>query len=127
MSTLPTDEFTFTIKLTGFRTKKTYEGTFTYKIPDLGKEAKIEKDYARLTEGLNLSKDIDNLYYMLSYLANTLASDNFPSWWKDFLELEIRDYNIYSELHTKCLELEEKWQKDVWGEDEEPKEADTAS
>lgn len=117
MNSLPSDEHTFTVKIKGSKTGRVYEGTFTYKLPDLRTDTEISKTYARLSEGLKLDDDTNFLYDMLSYLANTFTKS--PEWWREeAVELKIRDFNVFTELRTECLNFEKKWNDQVWGSDE---------
>lgn len=130
MKQLPSDEFSFNFKTTGNKTQRTYDGTFTFKLPNLRTESEIDKTIARLNEGLSLSEDILLLHDIVGYLAHTITEA--PEWWKkEALELKIRDFNVYTELRKHCLEFEKKWNDEVWGDDdseeEKPKEDNKAS
>lgn len=123
IKSLPSMEHTFTIKVKGSKTGRTYDGSFVYKMPDLFTETKISKMKARLSEGLMLDDDMELLHEMLAYLSNTLTE--FPDWWeKKLSNLETYDYNVYTEIYKECLNFEKKWKEQVWEEDEEePKKA----
>ena len=115
MKTLPSDEKTFTVKIVGEKTGRVYEGSFTFKLPDLMTETKIDKLNARLSEGLDLSVDIALLHDILSYLTYTLV--DAPAWWsEELVDLKTRDFNVYTELRKLCIEFEKSWNDEVWGD-----------
>lgn len=120
MKTLPSDEFTFSVNIKGEKSGRVYEGTFTFKLPDLLTETRISKHYARLNEGLVLDEDIMLLHDMLSYLSSTLVEA--PKWWtEELMNLQTRDFNVYVALRKKCSEFERSWNDEVWSDDETEK------
>ena len=115
---LPPMEHTFTIKTEGSETGKIFEGTFTYKRPNLRTQSEIAKMKARLNEDLkNLDEDTAFLHGILSKLRHTLT--NSPDWWKeeDF-GYELYDVNVILDIYTECEKFEREWIEKVWGTEE---------
>lgn len=122
ISKLPSMEHTFTVSISGQRTKRMYDGTFTFKIPSLAKKSEISKTYARLNGGLELPEKVEQLHYCVAFLNQTLTEA--PEWWdKNFANLDNLDYNVYTEVFNECIKFEEDWDQKVLGEDEEKTDA----
>ncbi len=123
---LPSDETTFNVQIKGETTGRMYEGSFTYKLPDLREESDISKMKARLDEGLSLDEDMNLLHDILSYLYYTIKKA--PEWWtKELSQLKTRDYNVYTTLRKKCLDFEREWTNKVWGDEEKSEKDNTGS
>lgn len=116
VTTMPSMEHTFTITIKGNRTKRVYDGTFTFSIPTLKTESDIEKTKTRLNEGLSLNEELDFLHEMVAFLFHSLSVT--PEWWKkDAARLDIHDSNVYVELYQECMKFQKDWQDKVWGDD----------
>lgn len=113
---LPSMEHTFSVSLDGDETKKHYEGTFTYRRPNLLKRAEISKMCTRL------SGDLQNLP-LATRLFNEMCAvlfyclDEAPNWWEGSNNgRDLYDINVLQNVYNQCMEFEETWSKKVWGE-----------
>jgi len=119
---LPSMEHHFTIKTKGSETGQMFEGTFTYKRPNLRKKSDIAKEKARLNGDLkNLDEDTAFLHGILSTLKFTIS--NAPEWWiKADLGFELFDLNVILDVYKACQDFENQWFNLVWKEEEPKKE-----
>lgn len=118
MTALPSMEHTFTTSIKGSKTGRVYDGTFTYKIPDLKAESQIEKTKIRLNEGLAVSEDMDFTHEMVAYLAHTMVEA--PEWFKkSALSMELYDLNVYTSLYQEASKFQKEWRAKVWADDGE--------
>lgn len=111
---LPSDEYNFHLDIEGNQTKSKFTGDFTFKKPTLGIKCEISRSATRL--GGDVAQQLDteskNLNYALAWLRHTLI--NFPKWWQEYEYGEkLYDDNVISELLTKTLSLEKKWDEDL--------------
>jgi hypothetical protein len=117
---LPAMENSFSLAAAeGIITKKTYDGNFTCKIPNIKTQSLIEKHKAMLNGGLEPSLDFatKHMHNMLAYLRYTLTE--YPKWWKDAdMGYELYDSNIVEEVYTKVLKFEKEWLESIWGPEE---------
>lgn len=120
-------ESTFTISVKGAETGQMFDGTFTYRRPNLRVKSEIAKTAARLNSDLkNLDEDTKFLHSILATLKHTLIAS--PDWWtKADSGYELYDINIIFEIYKACSKFEDEWTKEVWSSDpvseEKPKEA----
>lgn len=114
IKTLPSMEHTFTINVKGSETAQVFEGTFTYKIPNIRARSEIAKTAARLNEDLkNLDEDTKFLHTVLSTLKHTLLKS--PEWWaKADFGFELFDLNVIFEVYKACSDFYDKWAKEVY-------------
>lgn len=119
MKALPSMEHTFPIKVKGSNTGLLYEGTFTYRRPNIRVESEIAKTAAILDGGLKtLDADVKDFHFILAHLKHTLT--NFPEWWKDSdCGYELYDSNVVTFIDNKCQEFETNWKKKVFTQEEE--------
>lgn len=119
---LPSMEHSFTIKIKGDDTPKTYEGTFTYKRPNLKSQSNIAKTAAMLDGGVaNLDEDTKFLHTVLATLRHTIIK--FPEWWEESdFGFDLYDVNVLFELYKECRKFEDSWMKKVWGNQEDKSE-----
>jgi len=124
ITTLPSMESTFTLKVNGSNTKQLWEGKFTYKRPTIGTQSEISKTTARLNEDLkNLDEDMQFLHRILAILKHTLIDS--PDWWKNSkYGLDLYDTNVIFEIYKTIQDFEDEWYSKVWKE-EEPKDKDS--
>ena len=125
VTTLPSMESTFTIKLKGSNTKQLWEGKFTYKRPNIGTQSEISKTTARLNEDLkNLDEDMQFLHRILSVLKHTLI--DAPEWWiSSQYGLDLYDTNVIFEIYKTIQDFENEWYNKVWKEEPKPKDKDS--
>lgn len=120
---LPTDvpdlESQFQIDIVGKLTKKRFVGDFTCRIPRIKEQCLIDKHEAFLNGSMTnfLSAGTKKMHHMIAYLRFALVSD-YPRWWRDTdLGYELQDVNVINEIYDKVLEFENKWVKELWGDD----------
>ena len=125
ITALPSMEHTFTIKIKGNDTGKIYEGTFTYKRPNLRKNSEISKTAAILNGGIvNLDEDTKLLHEVLATLKHTIISA--PDWWeKSDCGYELYDSNVVFGLYQDCMSFEKKFAESIWTEEPETKKEET--
>jgi hypothetical protein len=121
ITTLPSMETTFTLDVKGADTGQSYQGTFTYKRPNIGAKSKIAKLATRLNEDLaNLDPDMKFVHQILAELRFTIV--NSPEWWqKSDFGLELFDENVIFEIYKNCVSFEREWTDKVWGKQEDKK------
>jgi hypothetical protein len=115
--TLPSMEHTFTIDIEGTETRQKFQGTFTYRKPNLRVKSEIARTLALLNGGLaNLDEDAILLHNILSTLKHTITDS--PEWWKkaDF-GFELYDLNVVFDVYRACSDFESKWMKQVWADE----------
>lgn len=122
ISTLPSMEKTFTLDVKGSDTGQQFQGTFTYKRPNLRAKSNAAKLAARLNEDLrNLDEDTKFTHEVLANLRYCLIQT--PEWWQkaDF-GLELYDTNVIFDIYKACVDFENEWTQQVWGNQEKAKE-----
>jgi hypothetical protein len=115
---LPSMEHTFTLAaVKGSETAQIFEGTFTYKRPNLRTRSSIAKTAAMLNEDLkNLDEDIKFLHDVLANLKHTLIK--VPQWWTDSdCGYELYDTNVVLDIYAECRKFENNWFESVWVEE----------
>lgn len=127
IKSLPSMESTFTLSVKGSETGQMFDGTFTYRRPNLRVKSEIAKTTARLNADLkNLDEDTKFLHNVLATLRHTLVKS--PDWWMTADHgYELYDLNVIFEIYKACSKFEDDWFKSVWAEEtpteEKPKEA----
>lgn len=124
---LPETTGEFTIDLVGSVTKKRFLGEFTCKLPTIKDQAKIAVYESSLNGEypLNLNEGVLKIHKKIAYLKFTLI--DYPKFWRDSdLGYDLRDPNIIDAVYTEVLSFEDRWVREVWGEEivESPKEED---
>lgn len=122
ITTLPSMEKTFTIDVKGSDTGQQFQGTFTYKRPNLRAKSNAAKLAARLNEDLkNLDDDTKFIHDVLANLRYSLSQT--PDWWQkaDF-GLDLYDTNVIFDVYKACVDFENEWTEKVWGNQEQAKE-----
>lgn len=116
-SSLPSMECSFQISTKGEDTGTQFEGSFTYKRPNIKARKDIVLYNQRLRAGeKELTAEFDSLFYMLAFLKYTLV--DAPQWWKESNDgQELYDMSPIVEIFTKTQEFEESWRKQVFGEE----------
>ena len=111
---LPSMESTFTVSIKGTETAQQFDGTFTYKRPNLRVKSEIAKTTAILDSGLkNLDEDTKFLHNILATLKHTIIKS--PDWWdKADFGFELYDVNVVFEVYKACSDFEQKWVAEVW-------------
>ena len=111
---LPSMESTFTVSIKGIETAQQFDGTFTYKRPNLRVKSEIAKTTAILDSGLkNLDEDTKFLHNILATLKHTIIKS--PDWWdKADFGFELYDVNVVFEVYKACSDFEQKWVSEVW-------------
>jgi len=111
---LPSMESTFTVSIKGTETAQQFDGTFTYKRPNLRVKSEIAKTTAILDSGLkNLDEDTKFLHNILATLKHTIIKS--PDWWdKADFGFELYDVNVVFEVYKACSDFEQKWVSEVW-------------
>lgn len=114
ITTLPPMEHTFTIKIEGSNTKRMYEGTFTYRRPNIRAQSEIAKTAAKLNEDLkNLEDDTKFLHSIFATLRHTLIES--PQWWSESdYGYELYDVNVVLDIYKNCQTFETEWFDKVW-------------
>lgn len=127
ITALPPMEHVFTVKIKGNDTGQMFEGTFTYKRPNIRKNSEINKTAAILNGGImNLDEDTKLLHEVLATLKHTLTVA--PDWWeKSDCGYELYDSNVVFEVYQKCMAFEKEYAESVWVEKEEVKEEPKAA
>lgn len=108
---LPSMEQNFHLSVEGQRSKRKWEGDFTYTRPTLGARTEIYKSAARLAGDAAqwLTEDGKGLNYTLAHLRHTLTT--YPKWWSDCdFGLKLVDENILEELMKKISDAEREWE-----------------
>lgn len=122
---LPSMEHNFTISVKGTETGQQFDGSFTYKRPNLRAKSEIAKTAAMLDGGLkNIDEDTKFLHSILATLKHTIT--NSPEWWiKADFGFELYDINVILDVYRACSEFEKKWFDAVWldKKEDEPKKA----
>lgn len=116
---VPSPVFEVSVDVEGNITKHKYAGNFKYRVPNLKIRAAIEKEKARLNEGLDkqLDESILDFHSMYSYLKHTLSET--PEWWKSSNSgYDLYDSNVLIALYLKAVDCEASWLKDIWGSSE---------
>ena len=115
---LPSMEHTFTVSIKGSETGQMFDGTFTYKRPDIGTKSEIGKFTTFLNGDLkNLDEDTKFLHGILATLKHTLTKA--PQWWEDADSgYKLYDINVIFDIYSECRKFENKWFSKVWGEPE---------
>ena len=114
LKVLPSMEHSFTIDIKGSETGQQYDGTFTYKRPNLRVKSEISKTAARLDGGMtNLDDDTKFLHSILATLKHTLIKS--PEWWeKADYGFELYDLNVIFDIYKCCSDFEKDWFNRVW-------------
>jgi len=122
INTLPSMEFSFSIDVKGSDTGQQFQGTFTYKRPNLRLKSNAAKLAARLNEDLrNLDEDTKFIHDVLANLRFSLIQT--PDWWqKSDFGLELYDTNVIFDIYKACIDFENAWTEKVWGNQEKAKE-----
>lgn len=113
---LPEMETTFEIDVEGNMTKRRYQGTFTFRIPNMRTRAAADKERARLNEVAPelLDETVADFHQMVSYLRLTLIQ--VPDWWKASHEgYDLFDANVVTQVYIKVMQFEKEWMEKVWG------------
>lgn len=121
IATLPSMEKTFTIDVKGSDTGQQFQGTFTYKRPNFRARSNAAKLAARLNEDLkNIDDDTKFMHNVLADLRFSLIET--PEWWQqsDF-GLNLYDTNVILDIYRVCVEFENAWTEQVWGNQEKAK------
>jgi len=120
IQSLPPMEHTFSIDLKGSETGKLFQGTFTYKRPNLKSRSEIAKTVARFNEDVKtLDADTKVLHEIMAALKHTLVAS--PDWWvKSNDGFDLYDLNVIYEVYKSCSDFNAEWLKKVW-QDEEAK------
>lgn len=121
ISTLPSMQTTFAVKVKGSDTGQVFEGSFTYKRLNLRAKSNAAKLAARLNEDLaNLEPDMKFTHQILAELRYSLIES--PEWWqKSDFGLELFDENVIFEIYKNCVAFEKDWTDKVWGKQDEKK------
>lgn len=122
IATLPSMEKTFTIDVKGSDTGQQFQGTFTYKRPNLRAKSNAAKLAARLNEDLkNLDEDTKFIHDVLANLRFSLIET--PEWWqKSDFGLNLYDTNVIFDIYKACVDFENEWTEKVWGNQDKAKE-----
>jgi hypothetical protein len=115
---LPDTTGEFSIDLIGSVTKKRFLGEFVCKLPTIKDQAKIAVYESSLNGEfpMNLNSGVLNIHKKIAYLRFTLI--DIPKFWRDSdLGYDLRDPNIIDAVYTEVLSFEDRWVKDVWGEE----------
>lgn len=118
ISVLPPMETTFTISTKGVHTGQQFDGTFTYRKPNLGKQTEITKLAARLNEGLaSLDEDTVAFHEMIARLKHTIIAA--PEWWtKANNGFDLYDLNVILEVYQATTKFDREWLDKVWVKEE---------
>lgn len=112
---LPHNEHTFTLKFTGEKTGRVYEGTFTYKTPTNRTMIESKKMAARLSEGLPLDQETAFMINVFAELRYNLT--NNPEWWvKADYGYELEDMDVVLEIYRACRKFENERFEKLWKE-----------
>lgn len=117
---LPEMEYTFEIDVEGNLTKHRYTGTFRFRIPNMRTRAVVDKERARLNEGLEerLDETVRDFHAMVAYLRHTLT--DAPEWWaKSNQGYDLFDANVVTQVYIKVMQFEKDWMVQVWGDPSE--------
>jgi hypothetical protein len=117
---IPETTSTFQIDLVGSVTKKRFLGEFVCKIPTIKDQALIAKYEAHLNGEypVYLNSGVLKVHKQIAYLKYTIQFDDAPKFWKDSEGgYNLRDPNIIEAVYDSVLEFEEKWYREIWGED----------
>lgn len=113
---LPSMEHVFTVQIKGTDTGQVFDGSFTYKRPNIRKNSDIDKTAAFLDGGIQgLDDDTKLLHRILAVLKHTLIK--YPKWWTDSdFGYELYDSNVILEIYQECMKFENDWKDKVYGE-----------
>lgn len=115
---LPETSHTFQIDIVGAVTKRKFVGEFVCKIPTIKEQAQIAK-YEVFLNGDNpvfLNAGVLKVHKQIAYLKYTLT--DIPKFWRDSEGgYDLRDPNVIAAVYDEVLAFEEKWYKQIWGED----------
>jgi len=115
-------EKTFTLDVKGSDTGQQFQGTFTYKRPNLRAKSNAAKLAARLNEDLkNLDEDTKFIHDVLANLRFSLTQT--PDLWQQSdVGLNLYDTNVIFDIYKACVDFENEWTEKVWGNQEKAKE-----
>lgn len=121
---MPEPNHTFQLDITGSITRKRFLGEFSCMVATIREQGMAAKHEAALNGeyGPFIPEGIQRMHRMIAYLRYTLTDT--PTFWKKAdLGYALRDPNVVEEVYNQVLAFEEKWLKQIWGEDEneEPK------
>lgn len=118
MKELPNMQHTFSVKVEGKEGGQMYEGSFTYKRPNLRAKSQIAKLAAKLNEDIKyLDEDTRFLHDVIAQLYYTLI--DAPDWWKKSDSgMELYDFDVVFEIYKECMKFEKAWMDQVWGNQE---------
>lgn len=118
---LPSMNHVFTIDLKGSETGRQFQGTFTYKRPNIRMQSEIAKTAAVLNGGIQgVDEDTIFLHGILATLKHTLIES--PDWWKkEDYGYELYDMNVILEIYKSIKKFEEEWMNKVWADNSDKK------
>ena len=125
---LPKNEKTFDIELTGEDTGVTYKGQFTVLcILDMAGRHRLELEKTRLmADYANPSRGLFGIATSLATIRAKVVSA--PDWWKNEDDgAGIKDENVIFAIFDKCIEMENQWRKELKDSAAEAKEETQAS
>lgn len=124
IKSMPSMEHTFLVKIKGSDTGQLWEGSFTYKRPNIRIETQIDKTKAILDGGIpGLSADTQFLHEVLSTLKHTLI--DYPKWFEDSdFGYELYDANVIFDIFKQIKTFEKEWKDNIYIEDQEVEEED---
>lgn len=123
---LPEMEHKFAFEEKGEETQKWWRGNFTYKRLTLGERALVDKEKAKLMEGLFfLPEEVIFYYDMIALLKYGLKE--YEDWWEESnFGKNFHDLNVIAALYKECMTFEQKWsealEKNIEAKGEEKKE-----
>jgi hypothetical protein len=121
MKELPSMEHTFSVKIEGKHESGValYEGSFTYRRPNLRAKSQIAKLESKLNEDIKfLPDDVRDLHFAIAWLYYTIIDS--PDWWKKSDSgMELYDFNIILAIYAETMKFEKAWKDKVWGGQEE--------
>lgn len=125
---LPETTKTFQIDIVGRVTKRRYMGEFACKIATIKDQGMIARHEAMLNGEYSayLESGIRKIHKQISYLRFTITDS--PIFWRNNdLGYDLRDDNVIEEIYNQVIAFEDEWLKQIWVEQEEPKDEETGS
>lgn len=116
---MPPDETIIQVDVIGRITKKRFLGEFRVRVPTLEDQSSMARHEANLNgdNGPFIPDGVQKINKMVSYLKYTIL--DAPIFWKDSnMGHALRDPNVIHEVYDQVLAFEDKWLKEIWGEEE---------
>lgn len=116
---LPEMDKLIDLSVDGSITGRKITGSFKCRIPNGKMRAKADIKRAQLNMGVPenmLDPAVARYHFKLGYLYAALVES--PIWWKESdFGYDLHDTNVVDDLYDQCIDFENNWMKEVWGEE----------